>query len=424
MDSVLPSIRPRMIFALPLLFAFIVVENFNIAAAQDVYDEVAPGYSHYVCGDQNLSTCMGGGWIGAEYLRWRLDGGKDVPPLVTDGPATEPLDDVGRLDNPTTEILYGDDTFNDGWRGGYRIYGGLWLDRCQCMAIAGDYFDTCSDNDNFISGSDPTRIVTRPFFNTELGEDDTQLVNVPNELQGTVRVGASDDFSGAGINLQHQLWRCCDPCGCGPTSQGYFLAGYRHYRYDSNLVITENLTVLPGTTTPLVPGTEIFVQDAFRTENDFHGGELGLQGMTQCSWWWVDGMAKVAVGSHRRRVSIDGTTINTVPGAGTAEFDGGLLTSEVTNIGNYGSNTVAVIPEFRLGIGAQLTNNFSFRAGYNLIIWNAVARAGSQLPPGLEVDPRNLPPVQPGGGPEPEFAGVRGTPLIAHGLDLGIQFTY
>ena len=133
----------------------------------------------------------------------------------------------------------------------------------------------------FISGSDPTRIVTRPFFNTETGLPDTQLVNVPGELQGTVEVNASDDFSGGGIGLQHCLWKCCDPCGCGPSSRGYLLGGYRHYKYDSDLVITENLTVLPGTTTPLVPGTTIFLQDAFRTENEFHGGELGFQGFVQ-----------------------------------------------------------------------------------------------------------------------------------------------
>ena len=91
-------------------------------------------------------------------------------------------------------------------------------------------------------------------------------------------------------------------------------------------------------------------------------------------------------------MTIDGTTINTVPNVGSAEFEGGLLTSEATNIGTYADNSLAIIPEFRLGVGTQLTNNVSVRAGYNFIIWNAVARAGSQLPPGLEVDPRNLPP--------------------------------
>jgi hypothetical protein len=62
--------------------------------------------------------------------------------------------------------------------------------------------------------------------------------------------------------------------------------------------------------------------------------------------------------------------------------------------------------------------------GYNVIIWNDVARAASHLPPGLQVDPRNLPPVQAGGGSEPEFPGIKGSQLLAHGLDLGVMFAF
>jgi hypothetical protein len=201
------------------------------------------------------------------------------------------------------------------------------------------------------------------------------------------------------------------------------LGGYRHYRYDSDLVITENL-LITGTAIPnTIPGTTIFVQDRFFTENEFHGGEAGFQGVAQRSCWWVDGLFKVAVGSHRRVVTIDGATINTVPGGGTTTFEGGLLAQQ-TNIGRYADNTIAVIPELRVGIGTQLTCNLSVRAGYGVIFWNSVARAGSQLPPGLEVDPLNIPPPQAGAGPEPEFDGISGSPLVAHGFDVGLQFTY
>ena len=85
------------------------------------------------------------------------------------------------------------------------------------------------------------------------------------------------------------------------------------------------------------------------------------------------------------------------------------MTSEITNIGRYDDSDFVVIPEFRLGIGACITKWMSVRAGYNCILWSDVARAASHLPPGLEVDPRNLPPIQPGGGPEPEFPGIRGS---------------
>jgi hypothetical protein len=401
MALVMPSARRRYAAALLLGVGFAAWNLAGGASGQPIYGNRA--------------------WVGVEYLRWELEC-TDLPPLVTAGPDTEPLDEVGQLDNPTTEILFGDEEVGGDWRRGYRIYAGYWLDDCGCCAIVGDYFRMCDDDFDFEAGDTPGLIITRPFFNTETGEDDTQLVSVPDELSGTVEIEGGDDFEGAGIAVQRNVWCCCNPCG--PSSMVNLLGGYRHYRYDSDLVITENLLVLPNTTSPLVPGTTIFLQDEFRTRNEFHGGEVGLQGLVQPSWWWIDGLAKFSIGSHHREVTIDGETINTVPNAGTAEFEGGLLTSEVTNIGDYSDTTLAIIPEFRLGVGGHIWKGISVRAGYNLILWNAVAQAGNQLPPGLEVDPRNLPPVQPGGGPEPEFPGIRGSSFLAHGFDFAIQWAY
>ena len=202
------------------------------------------------------------------------------------------------------------------------------------------------------------------------------------------------------------------------------MGGYRYYNYDSQLAITENLTVLPNTSQPLVPGTTFLVQDQFRAENEFHGGEIGFEGRHTNSWWWIDGMAKIAIGGQRRTVTVAGQTVNTVPNVGSATNQGGLLTSERTNIGEYKDTRAIVIPHFRLGLGGQLTNNFSLHAGYNVILWDGVARAADHLPPGLEVDQRNLPPIISGGGPEPIFPGIQGSSLLAQGWDFGVEFTY
>ncbi len=362
-------------------------------------------------------------WVGIEYLAWQLDGSR-LPPLVTASPAGTPLNQAGRLDDPSTVILAGNEIVGDGWRDGYRIRGGFWLDNCRTWAIGFDYFDAGGDGYDYLSDSPPGLIVGRPFFNTQLGEDDVELVSVPNELDGSVRVHANSDFRGAGAAMHQLLWCCGDPDSCCPSQNLMFLVGYRHYQFNSGLSINEDLTVLPGTTTPLVPGTNILVEDRFSARNEFHGGELGLQGRVKQSWWWVDGLAKLAIGNMHRSVAVDGSTVNTVPGGGQAEFVGGLLTSELTNIGVYSDNKTVVIPEFRLGVGFQITQRVSAKAGYNVIIWNEVAHAAAHLPPGLAVDPRNLPPTQAGGGPEPEFPGIRGSNLVAHGIDVGLEFTY
>jgi hypothetical protein len=173
-----------------------------------------------------------------------------------------------------------------------------------------------------------------------------------------------------------------------------------------------------------VPGTTFFLQDRFRTENEFNGGEIGIQGIGKHCWWWLDGMAKVGMGQQQRNVSIDGTTVTTVPNSGTSIAAGGLLTSSQTNIGEFHDSDFVFIPEFRLGGGVMVTKCCAVRAGYDLIIWSDVARAGSQLPPDLQVDPRNLPPVQPGGGPDPAFTGIHGSELVAHGFDLSVTFQW
>lgn len=361
-------------------------------------------------------------WVGGEWLYWRLDG-SHLPPLVTDGSANSSINSVARLNDPGTRILSGDETVNDGWRSGFRVFGGVWLDCCRTCGVGVDYFDVGNDDYRFTSENDPTRIVGRPFFNTQLGQDDVELVSVPNELNGTAHVNSTDNFRGAGLTFNKQLWQCCDPCSCN-SKEVNLLGGYRFYEYDTNLSITENLLVLPGTTSPLIPGTTFFVQDRFRTHNEFNGGEIGLQGMCKRNCWWLDGMARVAMGEQHRTVRVNGQTIVDVPGGGTAIDAGGLLTSDVTNIGRYDDSDFVVIPEFRLGIGTQITHYCSVRVGYNVIIWNDVARAASHLPPGLQVDPRNLPPVQAGGGPEPEFPGIKGSQLLAHGLDLGVMFAF
>lgn len=361
-------------------------------------------------------------WFGADYLLWQLSG-SDLPPLVTASPAGTPIANAGRLFDPSTSILVGNETVSDGWRSGYRLYGGLALGECGCWALTGDYFDAGRDSWGRAIGPDTGLIIGRPFYNTETGTQDIQLIENPNELSGRVGVSAAEDFQGAGVALQACLAECCEPCG-GRKWTLLGLVGYRYYQHDSVLAINEDLTVLPGTTTPLIPGTTIMLNDTFAARNVFNGGEIGLQSRVQRQDLWLDALAAVAIGNNSRSVSVSGSTTNTVPSVGSATSAGGLLTSEVTNIGVYKDDRAAVIPRFRLGLGYQLTDHWAAKAGYNVIIWDDVAQAAEHLPPGLAVDPRNLPPVSAGGGPDPAFPGIQSSLVLAHGFDFGVEFTY
>jgi len=380
-------------------------------------------------GDMGCSDMISGGaiggeafWVYADYLYWQVDG-VGVPALVTASPVGTPLATAGALGAPTTAIIAGGDEINDDWRSGYRIGGGFWLDRCAGLAVIGDYFHAGRDSDGFSRGPEDGQIIARPFFNAQTGAPDAQLVNVPGELGGRVDVRAFTDFQGAGIGLSQILCASCDPC-TGNMANLAVIGGYRYYKHDSVLTIAEDLTVLPGTTAPLVPGTTFDILDRFSARNEFHGGELGLQGRIERDAWFFDGLAAVAVGGNRRVVIVDGQTTTTVPGGGTTTAAGGLLTSEATNIGRYSDTDTSVIPRFRVGIGAYLTENLSIRTGYNVIILDDFVEAASHLPPGLAVDPRNLPPIQAGGGPDPRFPGLVGSTVVAHGLDFGLMLTF
>ncbi|HEX4415690.1 MAG TPA: BBP7 family outer membrane beta-barrel protein [Lacipirellulaceae bacterium] len=397
------------------------------------------GYGDYQCyGDgagcmQNdgCNQCDNGnchsscdGWINAEYLIWRLSG-TNLPPLVTSTPVgatTPPNVNQGSLADPNATVISGGDSVNGDWRSGFRLSGGFWLDCCHDCGLGFDYFNLGNDDYNFTSPQDPSIITSRPFFNTAAAAPDAQLVSVPGGLNGTTSIHSGDDFEGAGATFNKSIWRCCDCCQSSNLS---VIGGYRFYRFDSDLTVIENLTVIPPNGSgAAVLGTTINVQDSFRTRNDFNGGEIGLQCYKQRNCFWVDGMAKVGLGQNVRSVTINGQTITDVPGGGIATNQGGLLTSSATNIGHYRDTDFAVIPEFKAGIGCCLTKCCSVHAGYDCIIWPDVLRAAQTLPNNLAVDPANIPPVQPGGGADPAFPGFHGTQLVAHGIDASIQWQW
>ncbi len=379
------------------------------------------------CSECCNGSCKGNGcdrfWLRGEYLYWQVTGA-EASPLVTSSPEGTSPGTAGRLDQSTTTVLVGGDELTDKWKSGFAVSGGFWLDPCCGLAVIGDYFRIGDNGFNSSLGPDDDIIYARPYFNSELGVQDAQMINVPDQLAGNVHVQSSSQFQGGGLGLEKCLWSCGDPTSCGKSGWITVVGGYRYYQHDSSLQINEDLMVLDGTTTPLVPGTSILLEDKFGARNQFHGGEIGLQGRRQEGFLWIDGLAAIAIGGNMRDVSINGGTTTTVPSAGTVSNPGGLLTSSETNIGNYSDTKATVIPRFRLGVGCQVSPRVSARFGYNVIIWNDAMQAASQLPPELATDPRNLPPVQAGGGPQPANPGMFGTTVVAHGADAGLEVTF
>ena len=366
-------------------------------------------------------------WGGAELLLWWLKPGH-TPPLVTSG-TTASLGAIG----PGTTTLIGGNQNSDPQLGGRFTLGG-WLDSGRTIGIEGSYFFLNGPSNNFSTsgtGAPGSSVLARPFINAITGLQDSQLIAFPGVTSGTAQVSSSSQFQGAQLN---GIWNlcCCESCcqtGCCQAAAGELtgyrvdmIGGFRYLNLNENLVITENITVLPTAPAPFVPGSTIVVTDRFETRNSFYGGQIGARAEWWRGRWFANMSGSVALGDSHQEVHISGTTDFTNPGGPTVRQQGGLLALP-TNIGNYSRDQFAVVPEIGFNVGRQLSNNVRVFVGYTLFYWSSVVRPGDQIDP--VINPTQLPtPTGPGtlvGPARPAFT-FHDTDLWAQGINFGVEF--
>ncbi len=374
-------------------------------------------------------------WFQADGLLWWTKGMR-LPPLVTTSPEGTPAASAGVLGVPTTTILFGGDTVDGHDHAGVDVTMGMWFDCCNTWGIEGDYLDLGQEKASYDSGlSNGNPIFARPFHNTQLGVNDSELVAFPSLLAGRVAASASDDFQTAGLHFRHNLLccencccdqgcgcqtGCCNSCGnscCGSCWRVNMIGGYRYYNLSDDVTVQENLVTL---TSPVETGTGINIIDSFRTQNCFNGGELGLIGDYYCGRWSFEASAKMSLGWNHEVVKINGGTVYTAPDGTETGYSGGLLALD-TNIGDYCQNVFVVIPEFGLQASYQFTCCLRGFVGYDFLYWGQVARAGNEI--SLNVDPRNLPPVEQGAGPNPAFSFNQAS-FWAQGIRVGAELRF
>ena len=333
------------------------------------------------------------GWVNFEYLLW-WQAGMELPPLVTTSTGTGvPATQAGVLGLPSTRTLFGgNDVLTNSFDGG-RLNFGVWLDKCHTWGLGAEYFSIGTEHDGFMQTSTGNPPLARPFFNTQTGLNDSELVAFPGILTGTVAVDAYSSLQGAGIHLKYL--RCCDE-GCGSwlfcggcehyCSRTEAMIGYRGLDLEEGVSVTENLT----STDQNNPGT-FNILDRFETRNQFNGFDLGWTYRETRGFWTFESLLRMAIGSTRQTVRINGSTTITDPAANpaTASFTGGLLT-QPSNIGTYRQDEFSIVPEFGAKVGYQLTDHLKATLGYTFIYWSNVVRPGDQI--SLDVNPNQLPP--------------------------------
>jgi len=322
-----------------------------------------------------------------EYLYW-TPRGYDVPALVTTSPQGTAQAVAGRLGQPTTNVVFGDEEISDEWRSGGRATVGIWLVPNQLVALEASYFRLENEGASFQTtstfsggaGADP--ILARPFFNVDNNMQDSVLLGFPNfvvgnqavNLDGAVNVASRAMIESAELVRRDAIWLDVFDGQRQSFLRVYFLAGYRYFNMDEDLRIDDALVPVGG---PFAPGTRIDTTDLFETDNEFHGGQIGLTAEYAQGPWAVELLAKCALGNSHEEVAVRGST-RSFDGVTATTFAGGLL-AQPTNIGRESRDMFAVIPEASINLSLQVTCKVKLTAGYSFIYYSNVVRPGDQI---------------------------------------------
>lgn len=350
-----------------------------------------------------------------------------LPPLVTTSTNSSiPRAQAGVLTDSTTRVLFGGgDVLTDAFEGA-RLRLGVWLDRGHAWGFGIELFEIGTETETFGATSDGDPILSRPFFNTETGVEDAGLVAYPGVASGSVVASAASRFRD--LSLTFRRLRCCNE-GTSPLffygRQGNFcsrteaLFGLRALELEEAVAIHEDMVSTDITS----PGS-LDIREQFDTRNRFDGFDIGWSYRRVRGFWSVDTMLRMAIGNTRQRVTIQGnTTVNDPTNTPPVQtLPGGFLT-QTSNIGTYEQDEFAVIPEFRLNVAYQLTQQFKFVVGLTAIYWSNVVRPGDQM--SRDINPNLFPP------PSATFSGTQRpafdfdtTDYWARGLNLGLEYRW
>lgn len=350
-------------------------------------------------------------WVGVDYLLWWTKGDR-LPSLITSGAPNDVL--PGALGQPGTQTLFGGD-YDSRVRSGVRVRGGYWFTPDQTFGMDATFFFLGGQSASFDDSSNGDPVLARPFYNVNTGHEDAFIVAYPGAQGGEIAAALSTRLWGADVDLRGMLFR-------GAFYQVNLLGGFRFLALHDSLGIREDDTFYSP-----IDGSALFwskTMDHFHTSNQFYGGQIGADVMWCRGRFFIDVLGKVALGVSVENAGIDGrTAYNSQQGSSGTLMAGQLALP--SNIGHFGQDRFAVVPEFGINFGYALTRHIRLTFGYTFLYWSNVFRAGDQIDRGL--NPTELASLA-GRGPlvgpaRPNFP-FHSTDFWAQGLNFGLQFRY
>lgn len=345
------------------------------------YSETEPSCPDAPRKVQGLSRVYGG----IEYLHWWV---KDAPfsaPLVSTGP---PSNDEGFLVNSGTTILYGaafapatggkDHQGFPGFSGG-RLTLGYMLDETNNVNIETKLFGLASQRSSFATGGNSTALgspgIRIPVFNTvpytpgsatDLTLSENGLpVSIPGIIAGKVLITNSVSLWGLDAVSVLNIYRSA-------MWELNALAGFQYLDLSENFNLTDSIV---GISSPFL-GQSGSVSDHFRTRNQFYGAALGLRARGSWGRFAIDVTGRVGLGASHEVLNVSGAfqAVNFTASSGSQ----GIF-AQPSNSGRRSSNNFAVVPEFEVKLGYELTQSVRLTLGYNFLYYSSVVRPGNQI---------------------------------------------
>lgn len=379
---------------------------------------------HGFGGLSRLRGCNGDRfWATGEYLTWWTRS-TQLPALAATGPFP------GADGTVTTPVPILSGSFGETLHGGGRFGGGWWFSDDQTRGLDSRFFFLGRNGSSFTTNSSAFPVLGRPFLNNnpvDLGGGMvvpagplTDVIGAPGRFAGGLSVNLENTLWGAEVNYRRRL----AGTGCSRLDG---LVGYRYLNFKETLTITEAGVILDPTLVDAGRAPIASATDQFRTTNDFHGGQIGLTGEVRRGRWFVDGRASIAFGTVFQRAEISGSQLQGFPDGRVAQYQGGLLALPGANIGTFGQEKFAVLPEVGLNLGYHVTERLRVFAGYNFLYLSSVLRPANVID--TTVDAARVPNFLPGspaplpGAPRPAPQ-MNATDFFAQGVSFGVQWSW
>lgn len=380
-------------------------------------------------------------WVDFDYLAWWLKSAPTGGPLLTTGPLpfNAPQEGSGILGKPGTELVVGDTPFNQGAYSGFRVSTG-WIHCSNAFGFDGSFFYLGQRTRDFSFNSDATGnpLLARPIIDARTNTETALLVSAPGAFGAVQSAGGHIDLAstsqlyGADANLIIPVERECNIDEYDTIHCHYFhlLAGGRYLNLREDLNISQ-LTTIQGTgigffgNLPVTAPNALGIVDDFHTLNEFFGGQVGAA--VGFEWWrfTLNASGKVALGTMRETVRINGSSILDAVGQKPQVIQGGLFALD-SNIGEHVRHTFAVVPEGTVNLSFEITSQIKLMVGYTFLYVSSVARPADQVD--RAVNRTDLPTSQSydpavGGPHRPTFL-WQGNDFWAQGVNFGLGFRF